>query len=246
MPTTHRSTTPYRSPATGLAVVLLAGGLLLGTGHPASAASAVSAATAASGTQEPGTAASFAANINDERASNHRPRLAISSALTAAAESWAASMARSNTLEHNPRLSSEVSGWQYLGENVGVGYSASQLESAFWDSPGHRSNILDLDFTRVGVGVVDVGGKLWVAEEFERPYGASSAGAAPRRPAARTGSHSHPARAASDEAAATTGLPWPDRMPLGQWVVLPAIERPMAALDPLAVFPLDPLALAGS
>lgn len=131
-------------------------------------------AVAASGNQEPGMAAQFVAKINSERAGAHRAALAYSSALTGAAQRWAATMASRNTLAHNPNLAGEVSGWHYLGENVGVGYSVSSLESAFWDSAEHRSNILDPHYTRIGVAVVNVGGKLWVAEEFEQPYGASS------------------------------------------------------------------------
>lgn len=133
------------------------------------------AASAGTGSQEPGMAAQFVARINSERAGSGRAGLAVSSALTGAAERWAATMARQNTLAHNPDLAGEVSGWHYLGENVGVGYSVSSLESAFWNSAEHRSNILDPHYTRVGVAVVDVGGKLWVAEEFEQPYGESGA-----------------------------------------------------------------------
>jgi uncharacterized protein YkwD len=131
-------------------------------------------ASASTGTQQPGMAAQFAAKINAERAANNRAGLAVSSALTGAAERWASTMASRNTLAHNPNLAGEVSGWRYLGENVGVGYSVSSLESAFWSSAEHRSNILDAHYTRIGVAVVDVGGKLWVAEEFELPYGAST------------------------------------------------------------------------
>jgi hypothetical protein len=119
-------------------------------------------------------AAQFVSKINSERAANGRSVLATSSALSSAAARWAATMAKRNTLSHNPSLASEVSGWHYLGENVGVGYSVSSLESAFWNSAEHRSNILDSHYTEVGVAVVDVGGKLWVAEEFERPYGATT------------------------------------------------------------------------
>jgi hypothetical protein len=129
-------------------------------------------------------AAQFVAKINSERAADHRPALSTSAALTSAAQGWAASMARRNSLSHNPNLAHEVSGWHYLGENVGVGYSVSSLESAFWGSAEHRSNILDAHYTRIGVAVVDVGGKLWVAEEFERPYGETST---PSRPTELTG-----------------------------------------------------------
>jgi hypothetical protein len=84
-------------------------------------------------------------------------------------------MASRNSLSHNPNLAGEVSAWQSLGENVGYGSSVSQLVATFWGSAPHRANILDRRFTLVGVGVVQVGHTLWVAEEFERPAGAGSA-----------------------------------------------------------------------
>jgi uncharacterized protein YkwD len=146
-------------PSRTLAMVAAAGivttGLVAGVGAPAHAAS--------------GSASYFVNAINAQRAAHGRPRLAVSSEMTSAAQRWASAMARSNTLAHNPRLASSVGNWRYLGENVGVGPSASSLESAFYASPGHRANMLDRDFTEIGVAVVVVSGKMWVAEEFRRP-----------------------------------------------------------------------------
>ena len=127
------------------------------------------AANAATGHQDWGAAAQFVGQINGARSSHARTRLAVSSALTSVAASWAATMARSNRLAHNPGLARSVSGWKVLGENVGVGPSVSSLESAFYNSAEHRANMLDSEFTLVGVAVVDVGDKLWVVEVFERP-----------------------------------------------------------------------------
>jgi uncharacterized protein YkwD len=163
-----------------LAVLGLLAGAIVGTDQAASAEQA--------GHQEPSMAGQFIDQINSERAANHRPRLTVSRPLMASAASWAEAMARTNVLAHNPHLATSVTGWKYLGENVGVGYSVSSLESAFWASAPHRDNMLDPDYTQVGLAVVDIGGKLWVAEEFSRPLAASSstsgrAGAAhPARP----------------------------------------------------------------
>jgi hypothetical protein len=147
------------------------------------ASAALSASAHENGQQEPGMAASFLAQINASRESNHRPRLATSSELTAVAAGWAETMASANVLAEDPHLATSVSDWHYLGENVGVGYSVASLESALWSSSPHRANMLSLDYTQVGVAVVDVGGKLWVAEEYSRPNGAS---------ATSTGSHARP------------------------------------------------------
>jgi uncharacterized protein YkwD len=143
-----------------LAATGLAGSFLLGSGLNAQAATAV---------QRPDWAALFVAQINGDRAMYHHRALAVTSALTASAQRWAASMARSNELAHNPNLATAISGWRYLGENVGVGYRIGDLKHAFWQSAGHRANMLDSDFTQVGVAVVYVDGKVWVAEEFSRP-----------------------------------------------------------------------------
>jgi uncharacterized protein YkwD len=158
-----------------LAVVGLLAGAIVGTNEAASAQQ--------TGEQQPSMAGQFIGQINSDRTANHRPRLTVSGPLMASAASWADAMARSNILAHNPHLATSVSGWKYLGENVGVGYSVASLESAFWASAPHRDNMLDPDYTQVGVAVVDVGGKLWVAEEFSRPLHATSTVSASARAA---------------------------------------------------------------
>jgi len=148
------------APKRGLAMLAAAGvvaGALVGgvTATPAHAATS--------------NASYFINAINAQRARHGRPKLAVSSTMMASAQRWANQMAKSNSLYHNPHLATSVSNWKYLGENVGVGYSDSSLEAAFYASTPHRDNMLDKDFTEIGVAVVNVGGKLWVAEEFRRP-----------------------------------------------------------------------------
>lgn len=43
------------------------------------------------------------------------------------------------------------------------------VHAAVMDSPPHRANVLDRDFTQVGVGAVERDGRLWVVEVFRRP-----------------------------------------------------------------------------
>jgi uncharacterized protein YkwD len=117
----------------------------------------------------------FVSSINSARASAGRPALTTSSDLTSVARSWAATMASSNTLKHNPNLTSQITNWRYAGENVGVGGNVPQLHQAFMDSPAHKANILDRDYTQVGVGVVMGGGRMWVVEVFRTPARTSSA-----------------------------------------------------------------------
>jgi uncharacterized protein YkwD len=117
----------------------------------------------------------FVSSINVARHAAGRPALSTSSDLTSVARAWAAKMAASNTLKHNPNLTSQITNWRYAGENVGVGGDVVTLHKAFMASAPHRANILDRDFTQVGVGVVMGGGRMWVVEVFRTPMRTSSA-----------------------------------------------------------------------
>ncbi len=115
---------------------------------------------------------SLVAMANSARASAGLPALAVSGDLSAAARAQAGRMASSGTLAHTPNLPQVVCCWSNLGENVGVGGSASILQAAFMASPEHRANILSSSYTQVGVGVVvDGSGRMWVSEIFRRPSG---------------------------------------------------------------------------
>ena len=139
------------------AAVVVAAGLLL-TG-------AVSAAPAGATSVED----AFTTRMNAARAEAGVPRLVTRPHLVAVARAWAATMARQTRLYHNPQLTSDVNNWRWVGENVGYGPDALTVHVAFMNSPGHRANILDRDYTEVGVGAVTVGGRVWVAEVFRRP-----------------------------------------------------------------------------
>jgi uncharacterized protein YkwD len=77
-------------------------------------------------------------------------------------------MANAGTIFHHACLSCLVSGsdWNVIGENVGVGGTVRSVHRAFMSSSGHRRNILLPGYTRVGVGVVKSGGRVWVTEIF--------------------------------------------------------------------------------
>lgn len=115
-------------------------------------------------------AGSFASKINGARRSAGRPSLSWRSDLASVAQRHAHRMASKNSLYHNPNLGGEVRNWQAVGENVGRGGDVASLHQAFMNSPTHRANILDRDFTEMGVGVVvDNNGIMWVTEVFRRP-----------------------------------------------------------------------------
>ena len=78
-------------------------------------------------------------------------------------------MAEDNDLYHSSNLSQKLSfaNWNTYGENVGVGIEARDLYRAFMHSDGHRRNILDRRFRKVGVGFArDDRGVLWVTMIF--------------------------------------------------------------------------------
>jgi uncharacterized protein YkwD len=114
-------------------------------------------------------AATYLSRMNHERADQGIAALTSMADLTAVADRWAAHMAATGRLEHNPQLTSEVSNWRSVGENVGRGPTVDDLDRAFYASPEHRANILDPDFSEVGVGAARSSGNLWIAVVFRDP-----------------------------------------------------------------------------
>ena len=140
-----------------LSAVVLAFGVLLTAGAVAAPAQATSVEDI------------FRAKLNHARTVRHIHRLESRPALVKVAREQARRMAASSTLYHNPTLTTDVRNWRYVGENVGYGPDALTIHRAFMHSPGHRANILDRDYTQVGIGAVVVDGRVWVAEVFRRP-----------------------------------------------------------------------------
>lgn len=122
---------------------------------------------ASASTSPAATEGEFVARINALRASRGLPALAVDPELTAAARSWAANMASQGRIFHTSNLAAGVSArWTKLGENVGVGGDVPSLFQAFVDSPTHYANLVDPSYSRVGVGVVVVGGRIFTAHRF--------------------------------------------------------------------------------
>jgi uncharacterized protein YkwD len=104
------------------------------------------------------------------RASKGLPALTRSASLDSVAQNWTAHMASTNTLAHNPRMSSQIpSGWTVAGENVGYAWSATQVHQAWLGSAGHYANIVSRDYNAVGIGFVKTSsGKIWATQVFAR------------------------------------------------------------------------------
>lgn len=170
--------------------------------------------------------------------------------LVRVARDHAARMAAEKRLYHNPNLAEEVSGWQTVGENVGRGPSVDRIHGAFMNSPSHRDNVVSVNYTQVGIGVVIADdGEIWVAEVFRKPMAAPGpspatapapdvgeapaavASAAPARPQPRA---TRSGRAPSTAPAAPAGSPAPASLaptPVpGPAVTAPA-EAPVVAAE---------------
>jgi len=137
---------------------------------------AVTAPAAHASTEE----SQFTSLANSERSSRGLRSYSVASDLVAVARRHAQRMAAAGKIWHNPNLGSEVSGWQAVGENVGMGGSASSIHQAFMNSAAHRANILDGDFTQVGMGTArDSKGVLYVTQVFRKPMGSTAPAPAP-------------------------------------------------------------------
>ncbi len=84
------------------------------------------------------------------------------------ADAHSRQMADAGRIFHSGSLGSRLTfvSWTVAGENVGAGLSMRGLYDAFMDSAGHRANILERRFRRVGIGVYAHDGFLWVTMIF--------------------------------------------------------------------------------
>jgi uncharacterized protein YkwD len=77
-------------------------------------------------------------------------------------------MARQHRLYHTVDLYSRVRAYSpsTWGENVGYAGTLRRLRTLWMNSDGHRHNIVNRRFRRIGIGVVLAGGRLWVTTIF--------------------------------------------------------------------------------
>lgn len=110
---------------------------------------------------------------NSARSQNGYAALVEDGALSEAAAVRAREIARSfsHTRPSGASFSSALSesGVSYLraGENIASGQkSASEVVNAWMNSPGHRANILNSSYSRIGSASVNVGGTLYWVQLF--------------------------------------------------------------------------------
>ncbi len=94
--------------------------------------------------------------VNDLRNSLGLEPLANHDGLAAVARAWSQHMAETGQFHHNPRFFEQYPpGFWGGGENIAWGYVSVQSAFNGWkNSPGHYRNMVDPNFTHIGVGIV--------------------------------------------------------------------------------------------
>lgn len=111
--------------------------------------------------------------VNESRAADSLPTLVPNGQLTCLAQSWSQYLASTGQFfERNlsaTLASPGYGGYHTLGENILRGpytLSASDMHTAWMNSPPHRANILSPTFTSLGIGISYANGEVYATEDF--------------------------------------------------------------------------------
>ncbi|GAA0417917.1 hypothetical protein Acor_20150 [Acrocarpospora corrugata] len=114
---------------------------------------------------------------NAERAKAGCKPLVHEARLHKAALGHSADMSAKNYFDHDSqdgrgfddRIKATGYSFSSIGENIAQGQRTAESVMKDWmGSPGHRQNILNCDYTQIGVGYVAAGGPYWT-QDFGRP-----------------------------------------------------------------------------
>lgn len=154
--------------AVALSLAVLAAPTPVQAERPEAPSPAVAAPRAASATALPSSLRQVLTRVNAARARQDRKPLRLSACLTGrVAQPWARHLADIEQLVHRnlQRVFKICPKFNRLGENIAYGYpSAAAVMRGWMHSPGHRRNILNRRFTKIGLGVAQTrdGTKYWV------------------------------------------------------------------------------------
>ena len=129
----------------------------------------------------PSDESAFIDGVNQARAEVGLAPLQFDVQLTELARGWSQQMQSGTCGEgsficHASPISAGVThSWAKLGENVGTGPDVQSVMAAFIASPGHYANIIDPEFTHIGVGVVWDGPRLYTTHRFMKLQGSDPA-----------------------------------------------------------------------
>jgi uncharacterized protein YkwD len=106
--------------------------------------------------------------LNQTRRSHGLPVFRLNVTLSNRARHHSARMAERNQCFHTVNLYDAVRVYDPVtwGENVGAAGTLRRIRTLWMGSGGHRANILNPAFRRIGIGVVQARGLMWVTTIF--------------------------------------------------------------------------------
>ena len=113
--------------------------------------------------------------INNDRKERGLAPLRFNPHLAKLAENYAKDMIKRDFFSHvNPegqspfeRMQEQKIVYNYAGENLAFNESVYAAQQAFMHSPEHKANILNTNYTQVGIGIVEASrGRVFVVQEF--------------------------------------------------------------------------------
>ncbi|HWM33896.1 MAG TPA: CAP domain-containing protein [Pseudolysinimonas sp.] len=110
------------------------------------------------------------------------PGLARDARLDKVAMAWALQQYKNGKMSHNPDYAKQIpAGWARAGENVASGYTYTQVVPAWIASASHYANLVR-DYTSIGIGFYESGGKRYWVQTFAK-YPGTKQPAKPEPPA---------------------------------------------------------------
>jgi uncharacterized protein YkwD len=109
--------------------------------------------------------------VNAQRRAHGLRTLIVSPCATHYAAPWSAHMASTGSLVHQSLSGLMRCPARTAGENIAYGnVTADQMMAMWMNSPGHRANILNPAFSRIGIGAVrTTSGRWWATQDFVTP-----------------------------------------------------------------------------
>jgi uncharacterized YkwD family protein len=113
--------------------------------------------------------------VNKERTSLDLKTLSVDMRLVKAARMKSMDMIKNNYFGHqspvygSPSDLMKAQGISYrtMGENLAGNSSVTDAHTSLMNSPGHRANILNVDYTKIGIGIIEGGPYgLMISQEF--------------------------------------------------------------------------------
>lgn len=104
--------------------------------------------------------------VNDFRQANGLPALHWDEDVYTKAHDWSQHLADAHALSHSKLSDGVPDGWHRIGENVAMAPTLDSAMTALENSPPHRANLLNPNYDRIAIGVVQQDGMYWVTETF--------------------------------------------------------------------------------